>query len=125
MTPDVITSTLRLNKGGIIHHTNLILDVFELLHRYRLCHHIYNRLLSIYILKFYHTFLDHVSNEVIFHFHVFRLVMKHRILIKIYKTMVVTIDHYRLYLFAKKSSKYISQQHSFFVSSTTRNVLNF
>ena len=36
--------------------------------------------ISSYVLKFYNTFLDHVPNEVILYFYVFKLVMKHKIL---------------------------------------------
>ena len=74
------TSTLPLRERGILHHTKLVSEVLELRLRQWLSQHIHGLLVSWYISKADSSLLHHVTDIVISHLHVFRTVMKHRIL---------------------------------------------
>ena len=74
------TSTLPLSERGIIHQTKLVSEVLELRLRQWLSQHIHGLLFSWYIRKANNSPLHHVTDIVIPHLHVFRTVMKHRIL---------------------------------------------
>ena len=74
------TSTLPLSERGILHHTELVSEVLELRLRQRLGEHIHGLLVSRYIPKDDSSLLHHVTDIVIPHLHVFRTVVKHKIL---------------------------------------------
>ena len=74
------TSTLPLSERGILHHTKLVSEVLELRLRQRLSKNIHGLLVSRHIPKANSSPLDHITYIVIPHLHVFRMIVKHRIL---------------------------------------------
>lgn len=73
-----LSSTIPLNEGGILCHAKLVREVYELCPRQQLNQDICYLLICRNVLKSYSSFVDHISDEVISHLNVLRLVMKHK-----------------------------------------------
>lgn len=63
--PNSISSVLPLTEGGIPNKSKLVLEVYKLCYRYRLCKNINYFLISRDLLELHFSLLHHATNEMV------------------------------------------------------------